>query len=112
MARTALSVQTITRAGITPSYSAANADGHSIQNSEANFILHVKNGSGSSITVTIATAAQIDGLDVSDRTVTVGAGAEKVIGTFPQSIYNQSDGTVNVDFSAVTSVTVAAFKVI
>ena len=112
MAKTALAVQTVSRAGITGSFTAANADGHYIANTEANFFLHVKNGGGSSITVTIETAATVDGLAVADRAVTVANGSEKMIGPFPPNIYNQDDGSVWVTFSAVTSVTVAAFKVV
>lgn len=108
MARTALAVQQISRAGITPSYSAANADGHSVLNSGKEF-LHVKNGSGSSINVTVQTPGTVDGQAIADRVVAVGAGAEKMIGPFPPDTYNQpGTNTLYVDFSAVTTVTVLA----
>lgn len=109
MARTALTVQTISRSGIAPSYASGDAaNGHQFSNNGKTF-LHVKNGGGSSITVTIQTPGSVDGLAVADRTVTVANGAEKMIGPFPTTTYNQSGGLVYVDLSADTSVTLAAF---
>lgn len=111
MARTALSVQQIARSGLEPAYSAANADGHSVVNDGKLTFVHVKNGSGSSINVTIATPGSVDGNAIADKVVAVPAGEERIIGPFPTSWYNQSDGTVHVDFSAVTAVTCGAFKI-
>jgi len=109
MARTILSVQDIARSGLEPSYEAANADGESVANNGRVFV-HVKNGSGSSVTVTIQTPGTVDGLAVADRTVAIPAAEERMIGVFPPADYNQSDDAVYVDFSAVTTVTVAAIR--
>ncbi len=108
MARTALTVQQITRAGLTPSYSAANVDGHSIANNGTEF-LHVKTGS-TGCTVTVKTPGQVDGLDIAERTVVIGTSSERMIGPFPRGTYNQPGEEVHVDFSAVTQVTVAAIR--
>lgn len=108
MARSALTLQTVAKTGIVPSYAAANADGNSFAN-DGNTVIHVKNGSGSSINVTLQTPGTVDDLAVTDRVVAVAAGAEKMIGPFPPGIYNQS-GSVYVDYSDVTTVTVGAFK--
>jgi hypothetical protein len=108
MARSALTVQTIVKTGLTHSLAAANVDGNSFAN-DGNTYLHVKNAGVGSVTVTIQTPGTVDDLTVSDRTVTVGAGAEKLIGPLAPGIYNQS-GEVYVDYSGVTSVTVGAFK--
>jgi hypothetical protein len=108
MAMTALSVQNIVRSGLTPSFSAANADGHSVVNDGKKTFVEVKNAGGSSITLTIKTPGTVDGLEVTDRTVTVGATTgDKMIGPFPVEDYGAS---VEITFSAVTSVTCAAFK--
>lgn len=110
MARTTLDVQTLSRDGIDPSYEAANADGEEVANSGRMFI-HVQNGGGGSITVTIQTPGTVDGLAVADREVSIGAGNDKMIGPFPPATYNQDPGetdTVYVDFSGVSSVTIAA----
>jgi hypothetical protein len=107
MARTALATQQVTPAGIVPAYTSANADGHSIAN-RGRTALHVKNGSGASINVTLVTAATVGGRAVADDVVAIGAGAEKIIGPLDEAVFNQADGTVSVDFSAVSSVTCAA----
>ena len=109
MARTSLTVQDIGLSGLTPSYSSANADGNSFAN-DGDVFLHVKNGSGSDITLTIQTPAKVDGVDIEEVTVTVTAGSEEMVGAFPTTTFNQSGGVVYVDYSAVTTVTVAAIK--
>jgi hypothetical protein len=107
MARTTLATQQIARTGTIPTYSAANADGHSVGNRGTMF-LHVKNGSGGSINVTLVTPITVGGRAVGDDVVAVGAGAEKMIGPLDPNTYNTADGVVHVDFSAVTTVTCAA----
>lgn len=110
MARTLITVQQVTKAGVTLSFSAATAtDGNNFAN-DGDVLLYVKNGGASPITVTVQTPAKIEGVDVAELTVSVSNASEKIIGPFPTSIFNQSDGTVYVDFSAVTSVTIAAFR--
>jgi len=115
MARTVLSVQDIAVAGITPSYEAANADGEKISNDGATFV-QVKNTNGAEITVTIVTPITIGGLAVADQTITVPATTgDKMIGPFKPAHFNQpsgdDEGYVYVDFSAVTDVTIAAFRI-
>lgn len=110
MARTALAVQDVTRTGLNPAYSAANVDGHSVPNGGRE-VLHVKT-SGTPCNVTIQTPGTVDGQAVADRVVALGATAERLIGPFPADYYNQPTGDgVYVDFSAVTGVTVAAFRI-
>lgn len=112
MARTPLSVQSISRSGLNPTYSAAPADGHSVANgSGKKRFIHVKNGGGSPINVTVQTPLTIDtSLAVSDLVVAVPNAGERIIGPFPSEVYSQSDGSIYVDFSGVSSVTVAAFE--
>ena len=109
MARTALTVQDIVRAGLSPSYTAAIADGHSFANNGRVFA-HIKNGDAAEKTITIQTPGTVDGLAVADRTVTIPASEERMIGPFAPAQYNQGNGTVYLDYSAVTSVTVAAIR--
>lgn len=115
MARTALVSQPVVDEGIVPAYTAANVDGHTIDGG-GDVILHVKNGSAASINVTIQTAATQDGLAVAEQVVAIAAGAEKFIGPFNPSTYDRASGAtdagkVYVDFSAVTTVTLAALGV-
>ena len=110
MARTALAVQQVERAGLTPAYTAANAQGHSIINGDGGAFLHVKT-SGTPCDVTVQTPGTVDGEAIADRVVSLGAATEAMVGPFPPSVYNQADGTVYVDFSAVAGVTCAALRV-
>jgi hypothetical protein len=108
MAATALTVQNIVRTGLNPTFSAANADGHYFTNDGKKTFIYVKNGSGGSITVTLDITQTVDGQEVTDRTVAIPAGEERVIGPFPVAYYGAS---ANITFSGVTSLTIAAMKV-
>jgi hypothetical protein len=110
MARADLAVQQIVRTGLDPAYSAAVADGHAVDNTDRP-ILHVKNGSAGAITVTVPTPASQDGQAIDDLAVSIPAGGEQLIGPFPGRTFAQPDGTVHVDYSAVTSVTAAALRI-
>lgn len=113
MAKVALTLQAISTSGTTLSFGAANADGYAIDNSSGRAALYVKNGGGSPVTVTLEIPGTIDGVAKADKTVSVAAGSEKLIGFFPRSIYDQTEpdtsqaNSVAVTFSGVTSVTVA-----
>lgn len=108
-----LSVQAIQLSGTAVSYSAAAGGGDEFPNDGATK-LHVKNGSGSSITVTIDSPNTCNfGLSANaahDLTVTVPAGTDKFIGPFTADRFNDANGHVTFTYSAVTSVTVAAVK--
>ena len=108
MARTALATQLIAISGLETAYTAANADGHSVANNGEMF-LHVKNAAVADITVTLVSVADPWGR-TGDREVTVTAEEERMIGPIPPLLFNQADGTVSVNFSAVTTVTVAAIR--
>jgi hypothetical protein len=110
MARTALTVQQVTRAGLTPTYSAANVDGHSIPNGGKE-CLHIKTTSNA-CNVTFQTPGSVDGQAIADRVVALGTSTERIIGPFPPTMYNQGAEEVFVDFSAVTGVTVAAIRLV
>lgn len=117
MARTELSVQQVSSAGLNATYSAANVDGEAINNAGEDVIIHVKNGSGGGLTVTVQTPMQQDGLDVAERQVSVPAGEDRFIGPFRRSVYAKLDSTLSIpqavwiDTSTQTSITLAALKV-
>jgi hypothetical protein len=117
MARTQLAVQSITKSGITPSYSAATVDGFAFDNSSGKVFLHVKNTSGSACTVTVDVPVTVEGLVVADLTFSVPATTgDKMIGPFSPSVYSQDsttpdlDEAVLVNFSVQSGVSVAALK--
>ena len=106
-----LSVQTMTIDGIVPSYGAAASGGDTFANDGKTF-LHVKNGGGSSINVTLSSQVTNPpaGTAATNKVIAVAAGAEKMIGPLPANGWNDANGQVHVNYSAVTSVTLAAVK--
>lgn len=111
MARINLAVSTITHSGLVNALAAANADGYYMTNDgDKRTFLEVANGGGSPITLTIQSTATRDGLAVADKTVEIAAGQRVNVGPFKPSLYNRPDDTIYIDFTAVTSVTIAAFK--
>lgn len=112
MARTALTPQVLTSAGLLATYAAGDsANGHSFPNNGKR-TLHIKNAGVGSINATIKmpTSSVVDGMQPPDRVVAVANGAEKFIGPFPTGSWNQADGAVYVDLSGATSVTVALLE--
>lgn len=105
-----LTVQTTARTGLDVAGASADAAGDEWANTGEQVVL-IKNGSGSGITVTLDFKATPDGAVVTDPTVSIGAGATKVIGPFSPAYYNDSTtGRAKVTCSAVTSVTIIVFK--
>lgn len=111
----AVSSQTIVPAGIVPTYAAANASDTIAMDDAENTYIHVKNGGGSSINVTVTaqeTSRRVPGIGnvtISNLVVAVANGAEKIIGPFSKAFIDSS-GNLNVAFSATSSVTYGAFK--
>ncbi len=106
---TAITVQEIVVAGITPTYGAADAAGNTVAN-DGNVFLHVKN-SGVETTLTITTPGTVGGVAIADPTVTIPATTgDKMVGPFDPTIFNGSGGTVALAWSQVTGITIAAIK--
>ena len=104
-----LTVQVISLLGIVPSLTAAAAGGDAFLNSGREY-LHVKNGGGASIDVTVDSVAVCNqGVD-HNAVVAVAAAAEKLIGPFPKARFNDAAEKVQVTYSGVTTVTVAAVR--
>jgi hypothetical protein len=103
MAITTYSVPVI--AGTPPTFAAPSAS----DTVQVGSTLIVKNGSGASITVTMATPGSLPTGDAyPDKAYTVVAGAEAWIPVLPE--YRNTAGVAAVTFSAVTSVTAAAIS--
>lgn len=108
---TALTVQDIALTGLAPSYVAADATGNYFTNNTGRTFLHVKNGGAAAINVTVDSQQLCSfGYD-HNVVVSVPAGGERMIGPFVTTRWNDANGRVNVSYSAVTSVTVAAFQI-
>jgi hypothetical protein len=111
MARVDLSVQTITRAGLNASFTAAtDVNAWAIPNNDGKMFVRVKNSDASPHTVTLDITQSVDGAAVTDPTVSVPAGEERDIGPFPPNIYNQADGRVHLNLDGFTSMTAALLK--
>lgn len=106
-----LTVAAVSRAGVDAAGAAADVAGDSFPNTGAEFLL-VKNGDAAPINVTLDIKATLDGAAVTDPVVAVAAGATMLIGPFPRGIYNDANGRVSVGYSAVTTVTVKALKLV
>lgn len=107
----ALSTQPATVAGTTPSFVAANAGGDTAEPGSDN-VLHVKNASGGSITVTVASPTPCSQGSTHPLVVAVPAGQERIIGPLPAGRFAQpSSGRVDITYSAVTSLTVAVYRI-
>lgn len=114
-----LTVYDMVEAGVsgTANFASAGASGDLVPNGGGDVFLLVKNGSGSPITVTVPaqkTSMQREGfgtVTVPDITVDVPAttGA-MLIGPFGRARFNNGNGQVTVQYSAVTTVTVKAFR--
>lgn len=104
-----LSPQTVSNNGLNPTFAAASAGGDKIAADSRTFLV-VKNGGGSSITVTVVTPATVSGLAVADLAVTVPNAGERWIGPFAPGAFADANGQASITYSAVTSVTVGAFR--
>lgn len=103
-----LSYQQANIQGAAYATSAANVGGDKVAPHSRGAVI-VENGSGSSITVTIAVPGNDKyGQARPDIPVTVAAGASKIIGPFPADLASDVDGLVAITYSDVTTVTVAA----
>jgi hypothetical protein len=106
-----LTTQAIAIAGLNPTFAAAGASGDKVACGERTW-LHVKNGSASSITVTLAATGAVRGQTVTSPTVSVPASGERMIGPLTADLFaGATDGLAAITYSATTTVTVAAFLI-
>lgn len=105
-----VATQQIVSGGLAPSYSAASGGGDEFTPGDSVF-LHVKNGSGSGVTVTVVTPGTVVGQAIGDVTNTVAAGGDEFMGPFPAQHFAAADGKADVTWSATTSITFAVLKV-
>jgi hypothetical protein len=101
-----LTVQPASKTGTTLNFVAATAGGDIVHNSAGNARLHVKNGSGSSITVTVPAVDRCNQGSLHDLSIPVAAGAEAEV-ALPKYCNHPVNGTA-VHYSASATVTVAA----
>jgi hypothetical protein len=111
-----LTIQQITEAGGSVTYSAAAGGGDTADNGGSTF-LHIKNGGGSEITATItAQTTSVESSIYGDLTkanasIAIAGSGEAFIGPFKPSAFNDGDGEIAITYSGVTSVTIAALYI-
>jgi hypothetical protein len=107
---TALTVTTTASSGVVkPALTAADATNNTFPNTGREWI-EVNNAGGSPITVTLTTELTYQGFAIADQTGSVSNGTTRLFGPFDVNLYSPLTGNVTVAYSAVTSVTVGAFK--
>ncbi len=112
-----LTAQDSTDSGADLTFLSASGGGDQFLNA-SNTLLIVKNDDASSKDVTVtaqSTSVNTPGYGTTtkaDTVHTVAAGAVAIIGTFGSRAFNDSDGFIQVTYSAVTSLTVAVLKTI
>lgn len=107
----AYAVQNISRTGLTPAYVSVSASDTFTPGNQV--FIHVKNAGASPDTVAVVTPAAADppGLVISDISVSVTNGQERMIGPFPTQYFADASisGSATVTHSFTTSVTAGAF---
>jgi hypothetical protein len=104
-------VAAITRDGVAVTYATASGGGDKVKPGPDVFLL-VKNGSGSSLTVTITGVGQTGyGVNNPNKTFTVAAGADKAIPLLAAYGNPDDGGLAAIGWSSATSVTFAALRI-
>jgi hypothetical protein len=106
-----ISVQSSKLTGVAHTYVAADSLGDSFINNGAT-ILEVKNADTVDVTVTVDSQQLCSFGHDHNINVVVPAGETRIIGTFNRIRFNDSDNRVNVSYSSVTSLTVAAVSTV
>ena len=110
-----LTVNTIDRLGTIADFAsllvAAAGGGDAFPNDGATFLV-VQNNDASSKTVTVAflSTVTVDGQVPPNKQFTVSAGKTLIVGPWPQNFYSDTNGNVDLTYSAVTNVKVGAFN--
>ena len=109
--RIALTVIDCVRAGVLTTEILSTTEGASFTNDGRTFLYMLN--TAAVCTITVKTPGTIDGLAIDEMTyvVPVDATVPSMVGPFPPSIYNQSDGTVHVTPSDPTTFYYAAVRV-
>lgn len=113
-----LTRQNLGELGLTATYAACTGGGDQVDNSDGRTFLHIKNASGASITVTVA--EQISGTTVTDPSIgiltkasaakAIAAAGEAFFGPFAKQGFNDSNSYIQIIYSGVTTLTIAALK--
>lgn len=106
-----LTTQQVVITGLAPTFASAAGGGDTVVPDDRTF-LHVKNASAGAITVTVVVPGTTYGQANPDVAVSVPATTgERMIGPLTAALVNPATGVVDISYSGVTSLTVAAIRV-
>jgi len=105
-----LTVATSVRTGVDMTGASCAGGGDAFANTGQE-VLHIINGDASPHTVTIVTQVTRDSQTVTALAVVCAANKTTAIGPFPMGIYNDTNGLVQITYSAVTSMSAKVLKV-
>jgi len=104
--------QTVTDAGLTEPTQTSLATGNTYQvPNDGNVLLYFEKTGAGDATITITTPKTVNGLAVSDRTITVSATTGRdAVGPFPPDVYNSTADEVEFTTDEDTDLTVIALR--
>ena len=113
-ADTILAYSQVVNTGLSTSYNTNNILTTTTYNvaNDGRVFLHFKKSGAGTATVSIVTAATVQGLAVADLSISIPASTgDKIIGPFAPSLFNDSNGNVGFTVSGdTTSLSMAAFR--
>lgn len=113
-ATTRVGVQTATKAGVTsPQLILTTSETWKFRNDGRTVLLFEKSGTAAgACTVTITTPGTVNGLAISDQTISVAAStaSRKQAGPFPASLFNDASGDVSFTVTDTVGLVVAVVK--
>lgn len=111
MADERLSVENVTRTGLSATYNSIGSSDTYLVNNDGRVVLHFKNTDSSDETITVQTPKQVSGLDVEELTATIPSSSGDVfLGPFPPGTFNAA-GDVKFTASNGTATECAVLKV-
>lgn len=109
-----LAKQMVVPTGLAPTYAAAAGGGDKVTPADGSWI-HVKNGSGGALTVTVDDPTSVGPVGAQafnpDLSVSVPAAGERLIGPIGARYANPADGLAAITYSGVTSLTIGSFGI-
>jgi len=112
-----LTIQKVVEAGLKATYGAASVGGDAVLNVRGDIVLHVKNADAASKTVTVTaqtTSKAVKGMGSMTKANIVAVipnGEDWFIGPFSAEAYNDSAGKVQITYSAILNLTIAALEI-
>lgn len=114
MPRVNIPITQLTDDGVAPpAATAADAtNDHQLAFNDGRVFVEVVSTDAAAQSVTIITPGTVgSGLAVADKTVAVPAGATRYVGPLAPQVYNQPDGTVQIDPSISTTLGLRAYRI-